>query len=123
MGVWADELCSGDYQQGYYRLFDGLGYCCLGVRLKMEGSNFSGMDDVFKDEMGAMTLPNRTKIREWGLDKFITSEERITLLIYGLPRSELRRVDVLSYLNDNHLDFPEIANLLKRLGWDNSKEE
>jgi hypothetical protein len=37
---WVEALESGEYLQCERRLYDGVGYCCLGVLEKVVGSNF-----------------------------------------------------------------------------------
>jgi hypothetical protein len=45
---WLKALRSGEYQQARGKLYDGTGYCCLGVLCKVAGSKFviTNPDDV-----------------------------------------------------------------------------
>lgn len=34
---WIEVLRSGEYKQAHFKLFDGIGYCCLGVACSISG--------------------------------------------------------------------------------------
>jgi hypothetical protein len=43
---WIAALRSGEYEQTFGKLFDGTGYCCLGVLCKVLGYEFSSQANV-----------------------------------------------------------------------------
>lgn len=53
---WIAALRSGEYKQGQSSLFDGKGYCCLGVLLRVQGCDIEKvLPDV--DERVTESLP------------------------------------------------------------------
>lgn len=41
---WLKALRSGKYRQARHKLYDGKGYCCLGVLCRVVGAKSSGID-------------------------------------------------------------------------------
>ncbi len=154
MGVWTKELREGDRSQTTGCLHDYKGFCCLGVRRDIEGTEwlegntsyksfYSDKGDGFHD-----LLPSVAKQKEWGLHRTATSGELklVEAFLFGREGADFmkhfrdwhqemyefpgpkepkhpRRVNVLSWLNDEKLDFKGIADILDLFGWDNSDSE
>lgn len=48
---WATALESGEFKQTKGCLFDGTGYCCLGVLCKLAGKEFKKIEDADEDDI------------------------------------------------------------------------
>lgn len=94
---WFAALRSGEYQQGYGKLFDGTGYCCLGVlQMVVDGK-------VEPQDAGICCL---TPTDAW-LSAHGISASREFRYGYGHNMSA-------PWLNDHgRLTFPEIADTLE----------
>jgi hypothetical protein len=136
MGKWAEALRSDVYEQTDGVMYDGLGYCCLGVRSVLEGVKFTKSEieeDAWMDDEGAVGLPHHSKLEAWNLTEEITTEEEARLLreipqindFLIMHRKRLGapvfRYNVLAIMNDNDVSFPVIANVIEQFGWDNSE--
>jgi hypothetical protein len=107
---WCAALRSGDYQQARKALYDGEGYCCLGVLCDLAVKAGAVAERVYtgtENEPGFWQYDGRgdylpISVREWaGLDD-------------GNPEVRTRTgLEPLGILNDeNGLTFAEIADLI-----------
>ena len=95
---WAEALESGEYKQGYRRMFVNGSYCCLGVWERINGALESGL--LKKALPLAMYNPTHLGDRLPQYIKFATSGD-------GIRHSP-------QLLNDDcGFTFPEIAQLLR----------
>lgn len=79
---WIAALRSGEYKQTEKYLYDGYGYCCLGVACKITGTEDWAM-------------------KKWGLPRDVEIEEDVKLNIPDFMldyNSDV--VDTLTYMND-----------------------
>jgi hypothetical protein len=110
--AWVKALKSGKYKQTTEQLYDGKGFCCLGVAtdlyLKEKGKEWQketsrcyGVDNEFNEfETSELT----TKIASWYGLKLKSPE----VSHKGMSRT-------LMYLNDSEkLSFKKIAKLIKK---------
>lgn len=90
--AWVAALRSGDYEQGTGQLYDGLGYCCLGVGCHVA------------DKMGA-------NLQRWEENGMLNADGKNWL---GLQTSfgDFDN-DNLADLNDNGSTFAEIADIIE----------
>ena len=107
---WVAALRSGDYRQAKGQLYDGNGYCCLGVLCEVLGQEKRFVEDEDNwffgsgADMQAYILPNKVcKLADlMDADGIL----KVDPLISG---------SALSYLNDSKgLDFTEIADLIEQ---------
>jgi len=111
---WLQALESGEYEQCRERLFDSVGYCCLGVAVKVMGYEFE-CNGEFLGEKQCLTnyleiglhdnegFPDRTYASS--IRDFIASEFKLKVGQPGLP---------LTALNDNGLTFKQIAQVIRK---------
>lgn len=142
--LWSEILKSGEYLQAKGELFDGEGYCCLGVLEHACGVEFHcvttpGYANEWQDEYGASGVPGAEFMEDfetWVLDEAITETdvnaiERILEAndYLGDPTAGLRteeenyanpsRVkDALAAMNDGGCSFNLIAQVIVDRGWD-----
>lgn len=106
--LWIDALRSGKYEQGYGQLCDNGKYCCLGVLVDIAISHDS-FNDGFKSKR----------------DDYWKKLDRLPVSVAdwaGLEETDpcLREGDIWEYegrasnLNDDGVDFDEIADLIER---------
>jgi hypothetical protein len=107
---WVQALRSGKYQQATGVLYDGNGYCCLGVACDVLGIKFlqDGDGDFYADilcEYGALCiLPPQVRdmlglrTRSGGSNVELTGSGRT----------------MLTELNDDGVTFPEIADIIEK---------
>lgn len=106
---WLEDLRSGKFEQTEQVLYDGTGYCCLGVACVSLGYEFEiGEDDDphYYCQGTCEVLPESIKLELKLYD------------VSGVPnishKSEERKVYTLSELNDNaKKSFNEIANIIE----------
>lgn len=121
MKKWLEALRSEEFEQSRGALFDGIGYCCLGVADKVVfGDEFISFNSVlYKDSEGSIDTLSAERAESLGLNTPVSDEE---LKLLGKDFSggwELRRSDILVLLNDKEgADFNKIADEIERLGWD-----
>ena len=106
---WIEALESGKYQQTTGRLYDGKGYCCLGVLCDVLGCTFehvSGIGYYIQDVSGVDTaiLP-KTVMEEAGMKSTIGDTYRI--------ENGTSYYTSLVKLNDSGKTFPEIAQHIR----------
>lgn len=87
---WVKALRSGKYVQGKYNLFNGYGYCCLGVLCVVQGKQL----DELQKELGTLSL-GATLPRT--LSAGLSDEEKVDLV----------------EMNDSGKPFPEIAKYIE----------
>lgn len=106
---WVNALRSGKYTQTQNCLYDGEGYCCLGVLCDVLGKQFklSAADDedifVVEGSFNAETLPPEVR-REAGV-----KDENGSIYF-----TENKEAIILSKLNDDGVPFEEIANVIEQ---------
>ncbi|HEY6018439.1 MAG TPA: hypothetical protein VIY48_00610 [Candidatus Paceibacterota bacterium] len=98
---WLAALRSGQYEQSKSKMFDGQGYCCLGV-LQMELGG-----EIVKQE--PMELPSYS----WLVSKGITFYNAEGYTTYS-PNIGDSHNNSASSLNDCGVSFLELADLLER---------
>lgn len=123
MAKWLKALRSGEYEQITGALFDGRGYCCLGVCVaaalpyEFKGNEY---DWGYSDEYWTAGLaPEERAFLE--LDEIVTEDEyHIIAGKFGIyPPRAGNRQHFMWYLNDSHkMSFPEIADVMEYMGWD-----
>lgn len=126
MQKWLDALRSGKYAQAKNQLYDGNGFCCLGIADKVcfnayfEPGTYGG---YFDDEDQSSSL-SAHRARKLGLLKSVSQTEVDFVLskyveVESLDDSAtLNRQDVLMRLNDEGYSFEEIADAIETLKWD-----
>lgn len=98
---WLTALRSGKYKQGYGRLYDGNGYCCLGVLQKEVSGNVSKIGKISAE------LPSRKWLTKHKIS-FYDHEGKKSLTPY-LGSVEL----TADGANDRCFTFKRLAKLLK----------
>ena len=101
--AWVKALRSGEYEQCRARLFNGMGYCCLGVLCKVAGLE---PDTAFMFDGSSRRAPSRAKAfvglatscGEWKLEP---NEA------YGF------KFETLAWRNDDGNSFFEIADIIE----------
>ena len=120
---WIDALRSGQYEQADSVLFNGTGYCCLGVACVLEGIEpviscnarrfeFDGRIDVAPPTV----LDSLHLFSETGhisLDLLFESEDPDDIIRSGAIISRLGMNDCLAGLNDTGWTFEQIANFIE----------
>lgn len=136
---WIRVLRSEKYMQTRHVLYNGEGYCCLGVADKVcFGATFTGESDwddegnvvetdMFNDDLGyGETLPE-IRAEKLGLDRSITVYDKNNMEKFAvkegvnIPQSTMyegSREMVLTALNDTGFTFAQIADFLEFMGWD-----
>jgi len=111
---WIDALLSGEYQQTRQQLFDGNGYCCLGV-----------LCDLYRKEHEqyewAQTFSEFEQKDKW---EFLNQSETLpndVISWSGLPNCDPQikeikspdgRIETLAFANDSGCRFDEIAKMI-----------
>lgn len=137
MGKWTSKLRSGELEQASGVLYDGEnGYCCLGVRERMEGVLFTyDIDaDEWVDDENLTKLPSTQRCNAWGLGR-LTGDDKLKIDKYfeGTDMQDAateftgetihNRATTLAKLNDEYFDFVHIADFIDYMGWDNTEQE
>lgn len=102
---WLEALRSGEYQQTKHKLFDGVGYCCLGVLCKV-----AGLEPVLKD--GEYYFSGNSE----HLSDFLTTEIGLksargdfnNFILYNA-----KAASSLTSLNDAGMSFTKIADFIE----------
>lgn len=124
-----EALRSGEYEQTIGQLFDGNGYCCLGlaehVCLGVEFEKRHG-GGAWRDECGKADVLADFVAYQLNLGQEVTEEElRKARIMAGgdesIVNGLVQRQSILALANDAGKSFEEIADLIEELGWD--KEE
>lgn len=99
---WARALESGKYKQGHSQLYDGVGYCCLGVLTDLYCKKFDV--DFTQEYEGGVFLP--PEVSEWaGLGKDYDP---------AITKKPSRGLIEASVLNDvDKYSFKQIAALIR----------
>jgi hypothetical protein len=126
--AWADALESGEYTQCRRLLFDGDGYCCLGVLAKTNGYDFEeeinkrfGVETksgywIAKKDGSKFSLSAKMAIK-FGIDhylpncEFTITPEDIKDVPWLINEGERMH---LAGLNDNGESFVMIAKMIRR---------
>lgn len=123
--AWVEALRSGEYQQTQQKLYDGVGYCCLGVACTIAGieaEEDEGGDYFFDGDH--LTLP--TKGREWlgtrAQNPVLDIPHELRSNVQGPPPGVDDEAfdwpaDVAS-LNDSGFTFNQIADLIEYFGFE-----
>lgn len=127
---WLEALENHEFEQTQSRLYDGEGYCCLGVVDKVVfGAEFyfegdPDGDGTYEDDMGEDLLLHADRVKPLELDVRITDEEfdDLKLLLTRATGQVIRdkavdRQDVLSRLNDAGFSFEAIAEWIREHNW------
>ncbi len=104
---WIEALKSDKYEQCTSRLYDGVGFCCLGVLtdvyIKETGNGCWTFDNVFCDG---------NPEEDVCYDEYLPPE---VVKWAGLKSDNPKVGNSLSYFNDeSRLDFHQIADLIER---------
>lgn len=100
---WIAALESGQYEQAQNFLYDGKGYCCLGVLCKIIGRNFKPTDGI----------TNHYAVEGTTNDSFLPSS---VVFEVGMRSSsgEVRKQNTsLAAMNDGNRSFFDIANVIR----------
>ena len=106
---WVAALRSGKYKQAVSHLYDGGGFCCLGVMCALRGAKLNEMDQV------AMPgeLPNFNELFNIDSEHASFFSETGGGQAWQVPYCG--EMVYLSELNDDHrLSFKQIANIIER---------
>lgn len=121
---WITALQSGKYNQAQGILYDGKGYCCLGVADKVcFNAVFSvNAHNAWKDDLDRDADLSDKRAQELDLLNEVTDAEMEYLNTYDIwpPfRSEQpkHRQDVLIRFNDKGFSFDTIAAIITTLNW------
>lgn len=126
---WLQALRSGQYDQTQGTLYDGNGYCCLGLAEHVclaEEFNYDEDTGEYKDSDGSGDLLTRSTAANLNLDQPVEPEDIDVLDRYGyayqggpdLTPGKSMRQNLLAGLNDSGHSFREIAEAIELLGWD-----
>jgi hypothetical protein len=111
---WIDALLSGEYQQTRQQLFDGDGYCCLGVLCDLYRKEH-------KEHEWSHTFSEFEQKDKW---EFLDQSETLpndVIFWSGLPNCDPQikeikspdgRVETLAFANDSGYRFDEIAKMI-----------
>ncbi len=105
---WLVALESGQYKQGARALFDGRGYCCLGVACKVQGvpDDVIALKDVLSSDVTEL-LAVREKLKLY---------DAVGLFRHGfaLPATSTSPpLESLANMNDFGRSFAEIAAFIR----------
>lgn len=111
---WADALESGKFSQTKGTLFDGEGYCCLGVACVLAGKKFESDDGghfyFIKGDSTSAVLPEDV-MEEIGMNNPSGH-------IQGKKNPFAKAGDVsdfeLTTINDEGVSFKEIAKIIRK---------
>lgn len=118
-----EALESGEYPRASGALFDGWGYCCLGVADRVCFNAVFTYDEPerqYLDDKNNHEYLDTFRARELGLDKRLTEDENGYLtgmglhLYFGLY---MNRQQALARMNDAGYGFGQIAHVIRELGW------
>ena len=104
---WVAALRSGKYKQTISHLYDGGGFCCLGVMCALRGAKLDEMDQIGLP----CKLPNFNELFNIDSDhaEFFSGGEQAWQVPY------CGEMVYLTILNDGHrLSFKRIANIIER---------
>lgn len=109
---WVAALRSGKYKQTVSYLYDGGGFCCLGVMCALRGAKLNEMDQVELPD----DLPNFNEL--FNIDSDHIDSDHVDFLSGGGEAWQVPycgKMVYLSELNDDHrLSFKQIANIIER---------
>ena len=109
----SDELKSGNWKQGNGCLYDGGGYCCLGVMEKAAGVEFHYEDDGWFDAFDAYEMPIGMVADITGINHSLSADQRRMLEEEtDVELSDPTIMNILAALNDAGIPFDEIAQYL-----------
>lgn len=130
---WIGALLSDDYEQAEGVLFDGEGYCCLGLAEKVcWNENFTQInidgEREWEDESGNRAMLGDDEARLLDLHKQVTQADVDVAVNLGIPMDSVEatlvgyeRQKLLASLNDAHVSLHRIGELLEVLveenGW------
>lgn len=106
---WLEALESGELDQAQHNLFDGKGYCCLGVLCKVLGAQFEKRGNRYQTDDGrSACLP----------DRLAEKAKMRNQHGYFYPANKKRKVGGVGFYgltdaNDNGATFPEIAAFIR----------
>ena len=101
---WLEMLRSGEYEQTTNSLFNGIGYCCLGIACLAFGGKFE--EDVYREqwphseEIQDMKLSGGSEYLSWQFSQKI-----------GLSQTEENK---LVCMNDDGSSFSDIADYIEK---------
>ena len=118
---WAAKLRSGKYKQCRRHLYDGEGYCCLGVGLM-------SLDDLNLLEFNIADLDFVSMPKDLGFISASKFEDDLEDYSFELeessPHQSLFGADAFSHMNDAlGWSFDEIANVVESLRTSDDKEK
>lgn len=103
---WVEALRSGKYQQARSRLYDGEGYCCLGVLCEVMGHKFT------KQPNGSFSIAGSDSVLPDVVEEAAGMNSRNghsrKIILYG--PSNARHSNLLSEANDDGATFAQIAD-------------
>lgn len=128
MEQWIKALRSGKYQQTQRTMYDGHGYCCLGVAdVVCFNATFTNMTRMtvskFVDDLGHSSSLPYERADYFNLHEPVHREEIDVLANMDTIRANLHgydnrsRMEVLVHLNDSNHDFSVIADAIEKVGW------
>lgn len=126
--AWVEALRSGEYPQAREKLFDGHGYCCLGVACTLAGIEAEVDGPTWFFDGDHLTLP--TKGREWlgtrvqnpTLDIPVTLREAVQGPPPGVDDEAFDWPADVASLNDQGFTFNQIADLIEYFGFEPSED-
>lgn len=106
--LWVNALRSGNYKQTKKALADSNGYCCLGVLCDLAIQNGLSIDVKENYNLGTIQYDGNENylpesVQQWA--ELLENPEAI---------DNSGNEEYLSILNDYHLDFEEIADLVEK---------
>jgi len=115
MTTWIEALESGDYPQvNNGTLYDGKGYCCLGVLHAVQGGTFRQEPSVWGTDDGHFGYPSVATVAWLGLDDpDYDSDVRVRDDSAPEPNAVDDPLTLASSENDNGTTFAGIAALLR----------
>lgn len=121
---WLEALRSGKYDQTRGALYDGRGYCCLGVLCDLVTEEFEGGwgdrtlnedgENINDDGIPFECYAGEGKAYDWSS----TIPPEPVLAYTGLAEAE---ANTLAKMNDGGMDFAAIANALEESHEDNGE--
>lgn len=124
MEKWLKALRSGSFWQTHSVLYDGEGYCCLGVAdIVCFNAEFKQdhWGDWVDDTDRSSSLADK-RANKLGLHTKLTIEERNSILKQHRNLKNISgandRQDILMRLNDSGYTFTQIADVIEKYGWD-----
>lgn len=139
MKKWLDALKSGKFQQAQKALYNGHGYCCLGVADKVcFGATFHKLDagddgfsnNYWVDDKGIEGRLANPRARKLGLLNLLNSQDVHRLSTHfakdklpPLAHTNTAREDFLIEMNDRGYTFEQIAEVIELCEWDKNMEK